>query len=228
MIRRILLILCLTSFVSAQSIRNHGLNGSCAASTCSSTSFTAINGDSILVFEGTSSAVTLNAPTDSGSNTYTAVTGPTTNGGSKWEIWKSDNITGFSSGTVIGHNSDSNMVIVWLDLSGTSGYETAAADKVYTATASPWASNTLTTANSHDLIVTCINNDTVAHTYTAPSGFSISDANTGFGCATKVVTSTQSNSYSWTGTGAADNMGVSALAFKQAVPTLGSPFVITP
>jgi hypothetical protein len=86
---------------------------------------------------------------------------------------------------------------------------------------SPWPTGTLTTTNANDILLTWIVDDVTNYTYTQPTSFTGIDG-TGVGGTSEatpyqVVGSTQSSSYSWTGTpGTADAMTVGVIAFKAA------------
>jgi len=211
------LLICLGLLCSlghAQIVRSHGLSQCSSATTCASPSMTVKAGDSIFVSCGSSSLPTINTPTDGGSNTYTAIDAQTVHGLSEDKSFRADNATGFT-GTISCNLSFAATIGVAVVVIGqTSGFDTSATVKTYSSTASPWTSNVITTSNPGEVLVTCIANDTVSHTFTAPTGFTLSDANTNFGCATQVVTAVQSaTTYSWMGTGAADNILVSVAAF---------------
>ena len=97
-------------------------------------------------------------------------------------------------------------------------FEAVAADNNISATSSPWTSNALTTANQNEILITCVDNDTIQHTYTPPSGFTTTDASLNASCAYKIVSARQTAvTFVWTGTGAADNVAVTAASFAGAV-----------
>lgn len=221
--RLLLALLLSSSMAMAVTVSNtHRDTGTGTA--VSSTTFTATAGHMIFVICATGSGgFTLNAPTDSGGNTYTSNQGTTSNGGTKLHTWYSTNITGFVGGSVTCNTSSSVFqVVAYFEMSGpTAADVTSTADKSYTATASPWASNTLTTVNASDVLISYVVNDAVSHTYTVPVGFTGISLNTDISVAYQVVSSTVSQTYSWTGTGAADNMIVGMSSFR--IPSTANP-----
>jgi hypothetical protein len=111
--------------------------------------------------------------------------------------------------------------MIYIDIQTTNGFDATATLKTYSSTASPWASNALTTTNANDMVISCISNDSLNHTYTVPTGFTAVETITNqCECADQIVSTVQNTAYTWTGTGAADSMALIALAFKG---TLGNP-----
>lgn len=213
-----------------------GAGNSCAANTtCNEgAAFTAVTGDDIVLGCFTSQASTHTTPSDSGTNTYTQIGSTTTYGtGSRGSLWRATNITGFVSGHVACNTATaaSGIVVTYTRVSGLT-IRTVDADAAITtpSSASPWASGTLVTTNANDYIVTIIANDAVAHTFTAPTGFTISATqSTNVAMAYQAVTSTQNTTYSWTGTGTTDHMFVGVTSLQNIGPspsTQASPFVI--
>lgn len=233
-----LIFILLTCTLSTAAVTVTGVAHLCVGSgtTCNENSaFTAIAGDDMVVECGTDTSATHIAPTDSGSNSYTQVGATTTIGAGKVSFWYSTNVIGFTSGHVACNTSATTSAIL-MAYSRINGLELKSLDatstiQTYASTASPWASSNLTTINPNDIIVVFFEADVGMHTMTAPSGFTLSATNGGLdpAIATELVSTKQNTTYAWTGTGAADNVAVLVMAFKNtATLTPISPFVIGP
>lgn len=209
-------LLLFSALAQGQTVRSHAAGACTSVALCPTTSITALSGDSIFIFCGTNSTATLNTPTDAGSNTYTNIAGPTTHGGTIGQLWKKDGATGFT-GTAVCHTAASTGGIESrvIDIAGTTGFDTNATNHALSATASPWVSNALTTTQANDIVITCVDNDAISHGYTVPSGFIATDVDSQTACAYRTVFAIQSAAtYTWTGTGAADNMLVIVASFQ--------------
>lgn len=219
-----LLVLYGVTCYATVSVPHSGQHVCGTSTTCNeNAAFTSNAGDTIIIQCGTVSARTINTPTDSGGNSYTALSGPTIFGGSKEKWFISTNIIGFTSGHVnCNVDSSTTIAILFGEFSGLSGtVDVTATDKTYSSTTPPWASNTLTTTDPNDLIVTAVDEDAHSGLYTVPAGFTAVFLSNGVSqaMAYKVVSSTQNTTYSWGGNQPADNSWVAVTSLHLGVAT---------
>lgn len=163
---------------------------------------------------------TFNLPTDSAGNTYTMDKNGT-HSNTKTNTYYSQNITGFTNGTVNCNTTSSKAMGVGIvEVSGVASASFDASQATINngaASASPWTTGTLVTTNANDILITWLSNDLVSYTLTQPSGFTGLDISSVNGTAYKIVSGTQNNAYTWSGTpGTTDHMAAGVIAFKAA------------
>lgn len=192
---------------------------------------TQVSGSTFIIFVVTDNSNTIGTPTDSKSNSYTAIGSEQSYGTiapEKCRMFYKENGTG-GSGHTASSGAGAFTTIFFLEITGaaTSSFDSGSVAQAID-TASPYTVTSNTLAQAAELVVVCIGNDSIigGTDFSESSGFIIQDeeqdgtlGSTG-AIATKIVSATTALTPSFTiAVGNGDASALTIAGFKEAVAT---------